>query len=66
MGQLRSRIERIFGVVRVVHSFRYLRHVTTTVEMVHTSRLFDRPVAHTHHQLYQVVERKSNFAVYSH
>lgn len=60
VGELRPRVEGISGVVRFVHSFRYLRHVTAAVEMVYTGRLFDRTVAHTHHQLYKVVERKSN------
>lgn len=52
-------------MVRPVHSFRHVRHVTATVEMVYTSRLFDRTVTHTHHQLHEVIERKSNLAVYS-
>lgn len=59
MGELRSRVQGIFGVVRAVHSVRHVRHVAAAVEMVHTGRLFDRAVAHTHRQLHQVVQRKS-------
>lgn len=60
MGELRTRIERVSGVVRAVYSVRHLRHAAVAVEVVYTGRLFDSPAPHTHHQLYQVVERKSN------
>lgn len=60
VGKLRSRIQRVFGVVRFVHSFRYVRHVTVTAKMVYTGRLFNGAVAHTHHELHQVAERKRN------
>jgi len=48
-------------VVRVVHRFRYLCYASASTEMVHTGRLFDRIVTHTHHELHEIVERKSNF-----
>lgn len=48
-------------MVRVVHRFRYLCYATASTEMVHTGRLFDRIVTHTHHELHEIVERKSNF-----
>lgn len=60
VGKLRPRISGGSGVVRVVHSVRHLRHVAAAVEMVHTSRLFDRPFAYTHHELHEIVKRKSN------
>lgn len=61
VGKLRSRVPGISRMVRFVHSFRHLFHATAAVEMVYTCRLFDRPVAYTHHHVYKVGERKSNF-----
>lgn len=48
-------------MVRAIHRFRYVCHATASAEMVHTGRLFDRTVTHTHHQLHEIVKRKSNF-----
>lgn len=48
-------------MVRFVHRFRYLRHVTFAIEVVYTSRLFDSVITYIYHQLYEIFERKSNF-----
>jgi len=54
VGELRSRVAGVLGVVRAVHRFRHLRHVAVAVEMVHTGRLFHRAAARAHHQLHKV------------